>query len=206
MEPDLLKWPSTSARQTLLEAVSTFFEPLKRTLSILLILTAFGLVGVSIAQWKREAQLRHRIEEVTGLLTAENAARVEAENRATTFEREIERITELRADTEAKLIEVSEQLQLTETDQLQRGVSIALLSTEYMRMSAEVTRLRDQLELQIATLDGRNDSVTEHNTALQTANARLKQVAAERDKAINDLNEQVRAYNELVKKYNQLVK
>ncbi len=179
---------------------------MKKTLITLLILTALGLCGLSVAQWRREAQLREEIRILSAHLTAENKLRVEAEEKVAAGEQEIQRLTQLRADTEAKLIEVTSELTDTRTDHLQRGVSIALLSGEFVRHRARADAAEAALAEAISALANRNDGASTQNTAIETANERLKQVTAERDQAIKELNTRTRSYNELVEKYNKLVR
>jgi chromosome segregation ATPase len=179
---------------------------MKRTLTTLLILTALGLCGLSVMQWQREAALRQRVAEVTQMLQVENLERVKAEEKAAAFEKEIARITQLRADTEAKLLEVTEQLVTTQADQLQRGFSIAVLSAELSQVQAKVKLAEKTLADSTAAITERNSDVSEQNQAITTANERLKQLTSERDQAIGELNARTKAYNELVEKYNKLVK
>jgi chromosome segregation ATPase len=179
---------------------------MKRTLTTLLILAALGLCGLSAVQWQREAALRQRVAEVTQMLQAENQARVGAEEKAAAFEKEIARITQLRADTEAKLLEVTEQLVTTQADQLQRGFSIAVLSAELSQSQSKIDLAEKTLADSTATITERNSDVSQQNQAITTANERLKQLTSERDQAIGELNARTKAYNELVEKYNKLVK
>ncbi len=176
---------------------------MKKTLTALLILAALGLCGLSVAQWQREARLRAEIGRITGLYQAENQLRVKTEEKAAAFEQEIARLTQLRADTEARLLEVTDELTATQTDQLQRGFSIAVLGSE-LTASRERLQLAEQRLAEFSKLIAeRQESVTDQNTVITEANARLKQLAAERDKAIAELNTRTKAYNELVEKYNK---
>ena len=71
---------------------------MKRLLLTLLVLISLGLCAVCVVQWQREARLRGHITDLVKRLEAENAARVEAERKAREYEKEIERLTELRAE------------------------------------------------------------------------------------------------------------
>ena len=75
---------------------------MKRLLSTLLVLVTLGLCVVCVLQWVREDRYRANIAELAKLLEAENTARVEAERKAAEYEKEIERLTILRAEVEAK--------------------------------------------------------------------------------------------------------
>jgi chromosome segregation ATPase len=178
----------------------------KKLLTALLLLTALALCGLIVLQWSREAKLRAHITDLTAQLQAENQLRIEVEEKAAAFEQEITRISQLRADTEAKLLEVTDELTLTQADQLHRGLSIAALGSELTRARATAAAAEQRLAETTAAISDRNTDVTAQNTAITEANARLKQLAAERDKAIAELNERTRAFNELVGKYNKLVK
>ena len=179
---------------------------MKKTLTVLLLLSTLGLCGLSVAQWLRESKLRAHISDLTRDLQAENKLRVETEEKASSYEREIARISQLRADTEAKLIEVTEELHLTQADQLQRGLSIAVLSNEITAARARAEAAQKLLTEFNAAMEARNTGVTADNNAITEANNRLKQLAAERDKAIAELNARTKAYNELVTPSNKLVK
>jgi septal ring factor EnvC (AmiA/AmiB activator) len=142
---------------------------------LLLMLVSLGLCAVSVAQWRREAVFRQRLVEADALVQDEREARREATDRAASFEREIARLTQLRADTEAKLVEVTDSLNAA-----QKALAGAA-----------------------ATADDRARSVEAHNAAITEANARLQQVTEERDRALAELNERTRAYNELMTKNNK---
>lgn len=178
---------------------------MKKTLTVLLILTALALCGLSIAQWRREAELRAEISRITSLCQAENKLRVEIEEKASALEQEITRLTRLRADTEARLLEVTDELTATRSDQLQRGISLAVISREFIAAQARLRQVEQRLAEFNTLLAEQRDNVTGHNTTITEANARLKQLAAERDQAITELNARTRAYNELVEKYNKQI-
>jgi hypothetical protein len=55
-------------------------------------------------------------------------------------------------------------------------------------------------------LKDHNAAVTAQNSAIEKQNALLKQLANERDTAIEKLNARTREFNELVEKYNKLGK
>lgn len=179
---------------------------MKKTLTSLLLLAALALCGLSVVQWKREAELRSEIQSLTLQLQTETQLRIETQEKAAAFELEIARLTQLRADTEAKLLAVTEELTLTQTDQLQRGVSIALLANEFAQARAQAQLAEQRLAETTAAIANRNEDVTGQNTAITTANERLKNLTAERDAAIAELNTRTQAFNDLVTKYNKLVK
>ena len=179
---------------------------MKKTLTVLLLVSALALCGLSVVQWLREAELRAEIQSLTLQLQAETQLRIETQEKAAAFELEIARLTQLRADTEAKLLAVTEELTLTQTDQLQRGVSIALLANEYTQARSQAQLAEQRLAETTAAIANRNEDVTGQNTAITTANERLKKLTAERDTAIAELNARTKAFNDLVTKYNKLVK
>jgi len=178
----------------------------KKILTLLLLISTLALCGLVVAQWLREAEYRAEIDHLITDLQAENKLRVATEEKAAAYEVEIARITQLRADTEAKLLEVTDEFVLTRTDQLQRGLSIVILSNELAQTRTKADAADKRLSETTAAVADRNTSVTEQNTAIATANERLKQLASERDKAIDELNARTKAYNELVLKYNKLAK
>lgn len=179
---------------------------MKKTLTVLLLVSALALCGLSVVQWLHEAELRAEIQSLTLQLQAETQLRIETQEKAAAFELEIARLTQLRADTEAKLLAVTEELTLTQTDQLQRGVSIALLANEYTQARSQAQLAEQRLAETTAAIANRNEDVTGQNTAITTANERLKKLTAERDTAIAELNARTKAFNDLVTKYNKLVK
>ena len=179
---------------------------MKKTLTVLLLVSALALCGLSVVQWLREAELRAEIQSLTLQLQAETQLRIETQEKAAAFELEIARLTQLRADPEAKLLAVTEELTLTQTDQLQRGVSIALLANEFAQARSQAQLAEQRLAETTAAIANRNEDVTGQNTAITTANERLKKLTAERDTAIAELNARTKAFNDLVTKYNKLVK
>ena len=179
---------------------------MKKTLTVLLLVSALALCGLCVVQWLREAELRAEIQSLTLQLQAETQLRIETQEKAAAFELEIARLTQLRADTEAKLLAVTEELTLTQTDQLQRGVSIALLANEFAQARSQAQLAEQRLAETTAAIANRNEDVTGQNTAITTANERLKKLTAERDTAIAELNARTKAFNDLVTKYNKLVK
>lgn len=178
----------------------------KKALTFSLLLAALALCGVSVAQWLREAAFREEIASLTANLQAENALRVAAEEKAAAFEQEIARLTQLRADTEARLLEVTDELTQTQADQLHRGLSIAVLASELTQSRSRAALAEKRLAEAAAAMAERGTGVDAQNEAITTANARLKALTAERDQAIAELNARSKAYNELVTKYNKLVK
>jgi hypothetical protein len=178
----------------------------KKVLTILLVLTAVALCALSVAQWVRENRLREAIASLHDQLDAEHKLRVDTEAKVVALELENARISQLRADTEARLLEVTEELNITQRDQLQRGASIIVLVNELTKSREKVLVTEKLLAEANAAMENRATDVTEQNGAITEANARLKQLTAERDKAIAEANERTKAYNALVEKYNKLAR
>ncbi|HCN77639.1 MAG TPA: hypothetical protein DIT13_10660 [Verrucomicrobiales bacterium] len=179
---------------------------MKRFLLSLLVLITLGLCAVCALQWQREHRLRARISDLTRQLAEENKRRVEFEEKAMRYEQEIARVTTLRAQTEAALLEATETLQQTASDQMARGHSIAVLSSELLRARAESAALRELASQGTSAIQQRNETVAGQNAAIEKANARLRELAKERDDAIQQLNARTREFNALVEKYNALAK
>jgi len=135
----------------------------------LLLGVTLALCGLCIAQWFRESTLRHRLDDARTQITAEVAAHHETTKKLSALENEIARISQLRADTEAKLLEVTDAL----------------------------TDAQSRLTQTAAAVADHNDLVQAHNDALTEANQRLQRVTAERDHALQELNQRTRAYNDL---------
>jgi len=179
---------------------------MKRLLATLLVLISLGLCAVSVVQWQREARLRGHIADLVRRLEAENALRIEAERKVREYEKEIARLTELRAEVEAKLIEVTREFNDLSTDSTARGITIAIYMRELMQAQAGLDAARLALGKGADAIRDHNAAVTAQNSALEKQNAMLKQLAAERDAAIEKLNTRTREFNELVEKYNKLSK
>lgn len=151
---------------------------MKNSPVLMLVLVSLGLCVVCVAQWHREAAFRHHLAVAANELQSASVAHHEVIENSSAFEKEIARLTQLRADTEAKLVEVTDQL--TAARKLAAGAG--------------------------DVLGDRNRAVEAHNAAMTEANARLQQVTAERDHALEDLNQRTRAYNELITKFNKLAR
>jgi len=174
---------------------------MKKVVLGLLFASVLGLCGLSVLQWLREARLRQANERLHGQLDDEHGMRVEAEKKVAALEQENARITQLRMDTEAKLLELSETYRLTQEDQLGRGASIIILTNEMLKAQSKVSALEVALSRAQEQVTA-NDSTT----VISEANERLKKLTAERDEAIRQANERTKAYNELAAKYNKLVR
>lgn len=179
---------------------------MKRLLTTLLVVISLGLCAVCIVQWQREDRLRGHIQDLVKRLEAENTLRIEAERKVREYEKEIARLTELRAEVEARLVEVSREYKELSADSVARGITIAI----YMR---ELRQLQHGLEAtQLAfgkgadAIKSHNSVVTTQNSAMEKQNELLKQLVEERNDAISKLNARTREFNELVEKYNKLAK
>lgn len=179
---------------------------MKRLLITLLVLISLGLCAVSVVQWQREARLRGHIEDLVKRLEAENAAKVEAQRKVRDLEKEIERINVLRAEVEAKLVEMTRDFNDLTTDNISRGITIAVYMNELRQLQGGLEASQLAFSKGAAAIKEHNTTVTAQNTALEKQNTMLKQVAAERDAAIEKLNARTREFNELVEKYNKLAK
>lgn len=179
---------------------------MKRLLIFLLVLVSLGLCAVSVEQWRREARLRGAIEDLVKKLQAENLAKVEALRKVREYEMEIERLTALRAEVEAKLVEMTRSFNDLGGDNRARGITIAvyMMKLNDSMMGYEAARIA--LGQGTEAIKDRNTAVTGANDAIQQQNAMLKKVADERDSAIAKLNARTREYNEVVEKYNKLAK
>lgn len=177
---------------------------MKHLLQILLALVALSLCGICVLQWQREARLRARIVGLVHDLEAENKLRVQAEQKVAEYEIEIERLNGLRSEIEAKLLTTTEELRDRTLDQTARGFSIAILMNETIRSTSELAAYQKLAGQGSDALKKHNETVSEQNTAIEKANAQLKQLAKERDEAITKLNARTTEFNELVEKYNKL--
>ncbi|MDZ4288464.1 MAG: hypothetical protein U0984_10930 [Prosthecobacter sp.] len=179
---------------------------MKLFLTLLLVFIALGLCGICVVQWRREAQLNAVIEERTRQLIAENKLRQEWEEKANRFEKEIARLTILRAETEAALLAATEEIQHRTADQSARGFSISVLMNELIAHGGELKSYKQLAGQGTDALKQRNDEIAAQNAAIEKQNAQLKQLLTERDSAITQLNTRTREFNELVEKYNKLSK
>lgn len=140
-----------------------------------------SLCGLCIFQWKRESDFRAAILDLSTRLHGMSQALSEAEARIETLQTEITRIETLRADTEAKYLATLDELRPLQLDWTARGHTIFALS-QYA-----------------AAAESQNDAIAKQNEL-------LKQLASERDAAIEKLNARTREFNALTEKYNKLVK
>lgn len=179
---------------------------MKRLLNTLLVLISLGLCVVCVVQWQREARLRGHITDLVKRLEAENTLRVEAERKVSEYEKEIARLTELRAEVEAKLVEVTRDYNDISRDSVARGITIAVYMRELMQTQARFAAAQSALTQGSSAMKERNAAVTGQNSAIEKQNELLKQLARERDAAIEKLNTRTREFNEVVEKYNKLAK
>ncbi len=179
---------------------------MKRLLITLLILTSLGLCAVCVVQWQREARLRGHITDLVKRLEAENALRVEAERKVREYEKEIERLTELRAEVEAKLVEVTREYNDLSADSVARGITIAVYMRELMQVQANFAAAQSALGKGGNVMKEHSAAITAQNSAIEKQNEMLKQLAKERDAAIEKLNVRTREFNEVAEKYNKLSK
>jgi cell division protein ZapA (FtsZ GTPase activity inhibitor) len=142
------------------------------------------LCGLCLWQWKREADFRAAIASLDGKLDAETRAHHDALKRITILEGEIQRLSKLRDDTEAQYLTTLQELRSLQPDWAARGHTIDALS----RLAAAAPAAESQ-----------NDAITRQNEM-------LKQLAAQRDDAIQKLNARTRELNAVTEKYNRLVK
>ncbi len=179
---------------------------MKRLLTTLLILISLGLCTVCLVQWQRETRLRGHILDLVKRLEAENVMRIEAERKVREYEKEIARLTELRAEVEAKLVEVSRELNHLSADSTARGISIAIYMREVAQMQHGLEATQHAFGKGAEAIKSHNNVVSTQNNALEKQNELLKQLAGERNDAITKLNARTREFNELVEKYNKLSK
>lgn len=179
---------------------------MKRLLIVLLGLISLGLCALSVVQWEREARLRGHIADLIKRLEAENAAKVEAQRKVREYEREIVRINALRAEVEAKLVEVTREFNDLTTDNIARGITIAIYMLELNRSQHGVIAAQGALAQEANSINDRNSAVSGQNAIIDKQNTMLRQLAGERDSAIAKLNARTRELNEVVEKYNKLAK
>ena len=179
---------------------------MKRLLTTLLIVISLGLCVVCLVQWQREARLRGHILELVKRLEAENSLRIEAERRVREYEREIARLTELRAEVEAKLVEVTREYNDLSADSVARGISIAVYMREVMQMQHGLEATQRAFGKGAEAIKSHNSVVITQNSAMEKQNELLKQLVEERNDAITKLNARTREFNDLVEKYNKLAK
>lgn len=179
---------------------------MKAFLFSLLTIIVLGLCGVCAVQWQREFVLNAKIDEITAQLVAENKLRIEFEEKSMRFEQEISRLTVLRADTEAALLDATEQVHLMTADQSGRGYSLGLWMNDATAAKAELAAYKQLAGEGTDALKDRNTEVASQNQAIEKANATIKELVSERDSIVSQLNARTREFNELVEKYNKLAK
>jgi hypothetical protein len=179
---------------------------MQRLLQILLLIVSLGLCAVCVVQWTREARYRGIIEDLSRKLEAENARRIEADRKVDEYAKEIERINTLRAEVEAKLLTVTEELNAMSVDSVGRGFTLANFLAERAEILGKLTALEQNVGKGTEALKQHNSAVTAQNDTIARQNDLLKKLASERDTAIEKLNTRTKEFNELVEKYNKLAK
>jgi hypothetical protein len=179
---------------------------MKRLITTLLVLVTLGLCAVCAVQWAREERYRMHIAGLARQLEAENTARVEAERKAAEYEKEIERLTILRAEVEAKLLAATNELTAMGADSVARGFTLAFFLNEWVQTQAKLAATEAVVGKGAEALKEHNASVTAQNATIIKQNEMLKQLVKERDEAVEKLNARTREFNELVEKYNKLAK
>lgn len=179
---------------------------MKSFLFSLLIIFMLGLCGLCAIQWQREFVLNERVDGLVRELIAENQKRQEFEEKASRFEKEIERLTTLRAETEASLLESVEKVNQLTLDQGSRGYSIALWMKIAQQAQADLSASTQLTGKTTEAIKDRNTEVSAQNEAIEKANTALRKLVTERDDLIDQLNARTQEFNALVQKYNQLTK
>jgi chromosome segregation ATPase len=179
---------------------------MKRLLTTLLVVISLGLCSICLVQWQREARLRGHIQDLVKRLQAENAMRIDAERKVREYEKEIARLTELRAEVEAKLVEVTREYNDLSADSVARGITIAIYMRELMQMQRGLEATQLAFGKGADAIKSHNTVVTTQNSAMEKQNELLKQLVDERNDAITKLNARTREFNELVEKFNKLAK
>ena len=166
---------------------------------------ALALCGICTLQWLREADYRAHISQLGQKLMAENTARLEAERKTAEYAREVERVTQLRAETEEKLLAAVQELGLAECSDYGLRYEVYLTQAALLQAKLELASASQALGTGSAAIAERNTAVQSQNAAIEKQNAALKQLVAERNAAIEKLNARTQEFNELAEKYNQLV-
>jgi chromosome segregation ATPase len=175
-------------------------------LGILFGLLVIGMCGLCVKQWVRETELRTSLKEVEVLLDEERDKRHDLEEKLSSWEKEIKQLTQ-RIDEQGLKIAAQEQeavatkqLLATETaraDQLKKKLSATASGME---------QSKEAIESQNAAVAAQNAAVAAQNATITKQNQMLKDLAAERDGAVDKLNARTKEYNELMEKYNTLAK
>jgi HAMP domain-containing protein len=159
-------------------------------------------IGISILcllQWRQEARLTTRIDELVQISEKENRGRIQAERQARDYQDEILRLNDLRQQLEAQLLSANQELQQRTADQSARGYSITILMQQLAQHQAQTGNRSRVLQSHQAEIDAQNK-------AIEKANTQLRQLVKERDEAIRQANSRATEFNELAEKYNRLQK
>ncbi|HSI64574.1 MAG TPA: hypothetical protein VLE43_15705 [Candidatus Saccharimonadia bacterium] len=175
-------------------------------LGILFGLLVLGMCGLCAKQWVRETELRTSLKEVEVLLDEERDKRHDLEEKLAAWEKEIKQLTQ-RIDEQGLKIAAQEQeavatrqLLATETaraDQLQKKLSAT---------SSGMEQSKEAIETQNAAVTAQNEAIKKQNATIEKQNQMLKDLATERDGAVEKLNTRTKEFNELMEKYNTLAK
>lgn len=114
-----------------------------------------------------------------------------------------ETIQSLRGDVQRAEAEILRLSKLRETDQATTA-ELARLKGERQRREVEFQRLTKQAEAYKTALDTANASIKQQNESITTQNEELKRLTADRNEVVLKFNQMAEQYNELVARWNAL--
>ena len=165
---------------------------MKNFQSNLLIVLALALCGLCAFQWYEQTIQRNEITTLNGMVYDKNVAFQDATNSIATLNHQVEqmdtRLTEMKAAAAT-----NEQLVVAQK------VEIAQLQFNGANLTNEIAQYKTAVDTLTAKLK-------EAYTNLESQNASITNLVAQRDDFVKKFNDEVKDRNDIVAKYNDLVK
>lgn len=165
-----------------------------------------AVCGLCAKQWARETELRTTLKEVEVLLDDERGKRHAAEEKASTYEKEVKLLT-VRIDEQG--LKIAAQEQEANATKLLLAEATARAEQLQKKLKANATGMeesKETIESQNAAVIAQNEAVKKQNETIEKQNQMLKDLATERDGVVDKLNTRTTEYNDLMTKYNELLK
>jgi len=163
---------------------------MKNFQSNLLILLALALCGLCVFQWRVQTVQRNEITTMNGLLYQNNLAIQDATNSVAVRDHHIRQM-------DAALAELKVSAATNEQLIISQKAGLTRLQFSNVQLTNEITQYKTALD----TLEAR---LKEAYGNLQTQNAAITNLVAERDEWVAKYNQEVKDRNDVVSKYNEL--
>ena len=165
---------------------------MKNFQSNLLIALALALCALCAFQWYEQTIQRNEITAMNGMLYDKNVAIQDATNSVATLNHQVEQM-------DARLTEMKAAAATNEQLVVSQKVEIAQLQFNGANLTNEIAQYKTAVDTLTAKLK-------EAYTNLESQNASITNLVAQRDDFVKKFNDEVKDRNDIVAKYNDLVK